>query len=62
MGKVKDIAIAIDDYFSSRQKEYDRLETLSEADFKKDPAAIAAAEAVGIDVDFLSTAFMHDVE
>ena len=62
MGKVKAIAIAIDEYFEGRQKEYDRLETLSEENFKKDPAAIAAAEAVGIDVDFLSTAFMHDVE
>lgn len=62
MGKVKDIAIAIDEYFSTRQDEYDRLETLSEEEFLKDPAAIAAAESVGIDVEFLSSAFMHNVE
>lgn len=62
MGKVKDIAIGIDEYFAQRQKEFDRLETLSEEDFKKDPVALAAAEALSISVDFLSTAFMHDVE
>ncbi len=62
MGKMKDIVIAIDEYFSIRQEDFYRLETLSEDAFKKDPAAIAAAVAVGISVDFLSTTFMHDVE
>jgi len=62
MGRVKDIAIAIDEYFLTRQKILDRLETLSEKDFLKDPEAIAAAKAIGIDVEFLSSGFMHDVE
>jgi hypothetical protein len=62
MGRVKDISIVIDEYFRTRQKEFDRLETLSEEDFKKDPEAVAAAKTVGIDVEFLSSAFMHNVE
>lgn len=44
------------------QNVLDRLETLSEKEFLKDPEAIAAAKAIGIDVEFLSSGFMHDVE
>jgi len=45
------------EYFSVRKVDFNRLERLNKEDFTKDPAAIAAAEAIDISVECLAAAF-----
>jgi len=64
MGRIKDLAIEIDDYFSKRPEEYARLiklrNTVSDEEFKADAGVIEAVQFFDISVEFLMTAFEMD--
>lgn len=64
MGRIKDLAIEIDEYFSSRPDEYARLNklinTVGDDEFKEDADVIEAARTFGISVEFLMTYFERD--
>ena len=62
MGKMKEIAILLDEWSDEHPEDFDYLETLSIERFEKEPIVIELAKHLGISIDFLSYNFMHDVE
>jgi hypothetical protein len=64
MGRLKDLIIEINEYFSSRPEEYARLcelrATVSDEEFVVDAGLIEASRVLGISADFLMTSFEVD--